>query len=498
LKSGFPIKVAFKKRSIMDTSLGGRDPFDEGLQRIETRMTYPKYAPHQSYDSELTAPGPPGRPLVGNLFDFSQDRMHQFVQLRNAYGDVVRLKVGPRVLHLVSHPDLIKYVLQDNNRNYTKGRGLEKARPLLGRGLLTSEGEFWRRQRRMIQPAFHRRRIEQFVSLMLEEIESVLARWEPISLQGRSFDVATEMMRLTLSVVTRTLFSAGLSSDETQVVSQALPFLLRETDRRIASLTSLRESLPLPVNRKYAHELERLDRIVYRLIEQRRKSPQEESDLLGMLMSAVDEGSVSGMDDQQLRDEVMTLFLAGHETTANNLTWTFYLLSSNPAVRQALEAELEKVLAGRPPALEDVPKLVYTRQVLDESLRLYPPAWAFGRQAIQDDQIGGYHIPAGTQLIISPYVVHRHPEFWENPEGFDPERFNPEVAQGRPHYSFIPFGGGPRLCIGRDFALMESTLALARISQRYRLDLVPGFEVQPETAITLRPKAGLRMILHAR
>ena len=326
----------------------------------------------------------------------------------------------------------------------------------------------------------------------------MLARWEPISLQGRSLDVATEMMRLTLSVVTRTLFSAGLSSDETQVVSQALPFLLRETDRRIASLTSLRESLPLPVNRKYAHELERLDRIVYRLIEQRRRSPQEESDLLGMLMSAVDEGSVSGMDDQQLRDEVMTLFLAGHETTANNLAWTFYLLSSNPAVRQALEAELEKVLAARPPALEDVSRLVYTRQVLDESLRLYPPAWAFGRQPIQDDQIGGYHIPAGTQVIISPYVVHRHPEFWENPEGFDPERFNPEVAQGRPHYSFIPFGGGPRLCIGRDFALMESTMALARISQRYRLDLVPGFEVQPETAITLRPKTGLRMTLSAR
>jgi cytochrome P450 len=461
-------------------------------------MAYSKYAPDQGSEAELTAPGPPGRPLVGNLFDFSQDRMHLFVQLRNQYGDVVRLQVGPRELHLISHPDLVKYVLQDNNHNYTKGRGLEKARPLLGRGLLTSEGEFWRRQRRLIQPAFHRRKIEQFASVMREEIESLLEPWERVSLQGYAIDVAAQMMRLTLNVVTRTLFSSGLSTQETQVVSQSLPFLLRETDRRISSLSGLREKLPLPVTRRYQRDLEHLDQVVYRLIEDRRKDPQEKGDLLDMLMSAMDEDSTSGMDDQQLRDELMTLFLAGHETTANNLTWTFYLLSSNPGVRQKLEAELERVLAGRLPGAEDVSNLVYTRQVLDESLRLYPPAWAFGRQTIRADRIGGYHISAGTQLIISPYVVHRHPAFWQNPEGFYPERFNAENEQGRPRYSFIPFGGGPRLCIGRDFAVMESTLALASIAQRYRLNLEPGFVVQPETAITLRPKTGLRMTLQAR
>jgi cytochrome P450 len=467
-------------------------------------MKYSRYRPHQTEETPLIAPGPAGNLMFGNLYGIQEDRLHAFMQLRRDYGDVVRLNIGPRILHLVSHPDLVEYILQDNNKNYTKGRGLEKAKPLLGEGLLTSEGEFWRRQRRLAQPAFHRKKISGFVSTMTQAAAQMLARWDERPDKTEPLNIAGEMMRLTLDVVSRTLFSTGLQPGETESVADALPFILRETTRRLSSPFGLREHMPIQANRQFQEDLQALNKIVFRIINERRKAAEAggqenlPEDLLGMLMFSRDDETGEVMSDHQLRDEVMTIFLAGHETTANNLAWTFYLLSKNPDVRARLQEEVDRVLGGRQPDLEDIQNLVYTRQILDESLRLFPPAWAIGRQAIEADQVGGYLIPPGSGIVISTYVVHRHPEFWENPEGFDPDRFESQRVHERPHYAYIPFGGGPRLCIGNNFALQESTLVLAMVTQRYALDLVPGHPVVPETAITLRPRYGIQMTLHPR
>lgn len=467
-------------------------------------MKYSYYHPHQTEEAPLIAPGPVGNFIFGNLYGIQDDRLHAFMQLRQDYGDVVRLRIGTRTIHLVSHPDLIEYVLQDNNRNYTKGRGLEKAKPLLGNGLLTSEGEFWRRQRRLAQPAFHRKKIAGFVETMTQATARMLSRWDEHLDKTEPLNIAGEMMRLTLDVVSRTLFSTGLKPGETESVANALPFILRETTRRLSSPLGLREYLPIQANQQFQVNLAALNQIVYRIIDERRRVVEAGSqddlpeDLLSMLMFARDEETGERMNDRQLRDEVMTIFLAGHETTANNLAWTFYLLSKHPQIRAQLQEEIDRLLGGRTPVLEDIPNLVYTRQILDESLRMFPPAWAIGRQAIQEDQVGGYRIPDGSGIVISSYVVHRHPEFWENPEGFDPSRFEPQKVHERPHYAYIPFGGGPRLCIGNNFALQESTLVLAMVTQRYGLDLVPDHSVVAETAITLRPRYGIQMFLNPR
>jgi cytochrome P450 len=460
---------------------------------------YSKYAPHQTDEAPLIAPGPPGTLVFGNALLLQKDRPNVFLAMRNQYGDVVRFAVGSRVIHLVSHPDLAKYVFQDNNRNYLKGRGLEKIKPLLGEGLLTSEGEFWRRQRRLMQPAFHRQKINAFLPVMAENTYRMFERWRALLESGTtSLNVAAEMMRLTLEVVSRTLFSTGLSSQEMDAVAEAMPIVLREANRRTTSILDLREKLPTPAKRQFQHEIEALDAIVYRIIDNRRRSGEERPDLLGMLMAAQDEESGEQMSDRQLRDEVMTIFLAGHETTANNLSWTLYLLSLHPQVREKLQQEVDQVLGADAPTLEDVPRLVYTRQVIDEALRLYPPAWAVARQTVEADQIGGYLIPAGSNVIISPYVIHRHPDFWVNPQGFDPGRFEPQAVQARPHYAYIPFGGGPRQCIGNNFALLEGTLILAMLTRQFELDLVPGYPVVPETSITLRPTQGIHMTLRSR
>jgi cytochrome P450 len=460
---------------------------------------YLKYAPHQTDEAPPIAPGPPNMLGLGSTLRLRNNRLNAFLALRNQYGDVVRFQVGKRIIHLISHPDLAKYVLQDNNHNYVKGRGLEKAKSFLGEGLLTSEGEFWRRQRRLMQPAFHRQKINAFLPLMVESTNRMLERWCALQASGTTtLEVAGEMMRLTLEVVSRTLFSTGLTPQEMDAVAEAMPIVLREANLRITSMLDLREKLPIPANRQYRREIEALDSIVYRIIEGRRRSAEDKPDLLGMLMAAQDEDSGEQMTDRQLRDEVMTIFLAGHETTANNLAWTLYLLSGHPGERSRVQQEVDQILSGAAPNLEDIPRLVYTRQVLDESLRLYPPAWAFGRKAIEADQIGGYSIPAGTDVIISPYVIHRHPDFWVNPQGFDPERFTQQASQGRPHYAFLPFGGGPRQCIGNNFALLEGTLILAMLTQKFELNLVPGYLVEPETTITLRPRHGIHMSLHYR
>ena len=347
-----------------------------------------------------------------------------------------------------------------------------------------------------MQPAFHRKQLATFGRLMTTATESMLERWQNAGASKQSLDVAEEMMRLTLRIVGQALFSIDLS-DETDTVGQAFTALMTPLmDYIYHPVPPL--GFPTPRNRRIQHYIRTLDEVVQVIITEHRRSGADKDDLLSMLLAARDEETGEGMNDRQVRDEVMTLLLAGHETTSNALSWAWYLLSQHPDAESCLHTELEQVLGGRTPTVEDLPRLTYTRMVLEETLRLYPPAVGFNRKAMADDEVGGYFVPAGTLIWLSPYMTHRHPDFWENPEVFDPERFSPERSAGRLHFAHFPFGGGPRLCIGNNFAMMEAQLVMATIAQCYSLRMVPGHQVEPEALLTLRPRHGLPMTLHER
>jgi cytochrome P450 len=432
------------------------------------------------------APGPRGHPVLGSLPAVRRDPLKVFLESFRDYGDVVRFRFGPMIGHLVSSPAGANHILAENNKNYGKQtRGYESLRYVLGNGLLTSEGDFWKRQRRIAQPAFHRQRIGGFAQAMVRAASEAAARFE--SQRGQVIDVADEMMRLTLRIVGETLLGHDPSENASEV-SSALSFLLAMVNQRTSRVIFFgRPILPTPENFRIRRSLATLDAIVHRIIAERRERPGD--DLLSMLMEATDESTGEKMDDRQLRDEAMTILLAGHETTANALTWTWLLLSRYPAALRELRQELSDVLGGRPPILEDLPRLRFTKMVIEESMRLYPPAWIIARSVAETDEIGGYQIPAGSIVFVSPYVVHRHPKFWQDPEGFDPRRFENEKPRG----AYFPFGGGPRMCIGNGFATMEAELVLATIAQRVRFELQPGHPVVPDPSITLRPRHGMKM-----
>jgi cytochrome P450 len=414
------------------------------------------------------------------------------------YGDVIRLRLGTRPAHAVFHPDHVRWVLQENHKNYTKQTpGYATLKLFMGNGLLTSDGDFWRRQRRIAQPAFHRERLAGLGAMMALAADEAAARIHGLAKSGRPFDVAAEMMRITLRIVGETLFGVNLSA-EAAVVQKAIRFLQEDANRRTSSVFTIPLRFPTPKNRELVSARATLDAILWKVVSERRRAGIHAADLLGMLMDARDEETGESMSDEQLRDEVMTMFLAGHESTANALTWTWYLLSLHPAVERTLQEELAGVLGGRTPAVEDLPKLAYCKAVLQESMRLYPPAWSVGRAPIEDDRIGGYSIPSGHVVIIVPYATHRHPGVWENPEGFEPGRFLGESGQERARSAYFPFGAGPRVCIGSGFAMMEAQLVLATIAQRVRLDLVPGHPIELEPLITLRPRFGMKMTAHER
>lgn len=417
-----------------------------------------------------------------------------FQNLAEKYGDISYFKLGPQEAFFLNHPDLIKDVLVTNNQNFMKGLALQRAKRMLGEGLLTSEGEFHRRQRRLAQPAFHRARTRAYATVMTEYGAQMRASWR----DGTTLDISEEMMRLTLAIVGKTLFDADVESDAPEV-GEAMSVVMDLFNTITIPFFELLQKLPLPQLRRFDSARAKLDAIIFRMIEERRRSGKDRGDLLSMLLLAQDEEGDGGrMTDAQLRDEAMTIFLAGHETTANALTWTWYLLSQSPEVETKLHEEIDQVLGGRLPTAEDVARLRYTEMVLAESMRLYPPAWAIGRMALHDCEIGGYVVRRRSLVLLSQYVMHRDARYFSNPLRFDPERWTPEARESRPQFSYFPFGGGPRRCIGESFAGMEGILLLATLAQQWQMRLAPNHVVALRPVITLRPKHGMRMTVQQR
>ena len=438
-------------------------------------------------------PGPKNPPILGQYATFRKDPPGFLMRLAREYGDVSYYRIGPANVYQFAHPDLIRDVLVTNQHSFIKSRVLQRAKVLLGEGLLTSEAPLHTRQRRLVQPAFHRQRLTGYAETMIEYAVRTRDRWQ----DGQTFDVAVEMMRLTLAVVAKTLFSADVE-EEAAAIGESLAAVLRLFDLVIMPFSRVIERLPIPSVRRFEQGRKRLDEIIYRIIDERRRSQEDCGDLLSMLLLAEDEDGTGGMSNRQIRDEALTLFLAGHETTANALTWTWYLLSQNSDIEARFHSELDSVLGGRTPTAGDFEKLRYTEAVIAESLRLYPPAWGIGRMAVKNYEAGGYMIEPGDIILMSPYVVHRDPRWYRDPERFDPDRWTPEQRAARPKFAYFPFGGGARVCIGEHFAWMEAVLLLATLGQRWRLRLKAGHRVDYRALITLRPKYGMRMMVHER
>lgn len=415
------------------------------------------------------------------------------------------LQSGKKIYHLplrvfdvyiLNQPASIQHVLLDNHRNYSKDTfQYNLLASITGNGLLTSDGDFWLRQRRLAQPAFHRKKILTFSDIITGATQSMLEGWEDIRSRGELVDIDAEMMRLTLEIVGKALFSVDLRV-EAQTLTQSVLAALDHLVFRSRNPFSLPNPIPTRRNREFQAALNRLNQAVEGIIQARRQTAAqmgEAGDLLALLMNARDPDSGESMDDAQLRDEIITLLIAGHETVASALTWTWYLLAQNPDSGARLRSELVHQLGGRMPCADDLPNLPYTQLVFEEALRLYPPAWIITRKALNEDEIGGEKVKPGSLIVISPFTIHRHPDFWDFPEKFQPERFAADRPAGRPRFAYIPFGGGPRLCIGDSFARVEAQLVLAATAQRYRLHLEPGASVEAEPMVTLRPKNGLKM-----
>jgi cytochrome P450 len=435
-----------------------------------------------------------GLPLVGSIPDLMKDPFGFLAQARETHGDIYRLNLGLTNVVMLNHPAQIQQVFVDNAQNYRKGGAMWDAiRVLLGNGLVVSEGDFWRRQRRMMQPQFHRQRLAGLTDLMVSAINESLDSWETQETEN-AFDLAPAFNNLTMKVITRTLFGMGLNAGAMDEVSEAVTYAVDYILKAVA-LNALPAWMPAPGRRQYQKAIATIDRQVYGIIASARQKAGAENYLLEMLLDSVDAETGEGMTDQQLRDEVTTLFLAGYETTSLTLSWAFDYLVHHPGMMQKIQAEVDSVLGNRPPTFEDLPKLTYTRMVLQETLRLRPSAWQVMRTAIDDDEIDGYPIPAGTNLVALIYMCHHHPAEWPNPEEFDPERFSPENSERRHKLAWMPFGAGKRMCIGKDFALMEGQLALAMTAQRYQMMPTVEPQARPQLSATLRPEGGVKVKL---
>jgi cytochrome P450 len=443
--------------------------------------------------TRLAPPGPKFGLIRSLVYRPGRDPLAFFTDLARTYGDVVSYRMGGEQLFFVNDPQIIKDILVTHARHFIKGRGLQRTKPLLGEGLLTSEGAVHLRQRRMMQPAFHRDRIAAYGETMVEYAGQMRQGWT----DGATIDAAREMNRLTLSVVGRTLFDADVESQAADV-GEALTDVLESFWTMMLPFADVLERLPVPHLRRARRSRARLDAMIYRMIAQRRASGRDHGDLLSMLLHAQDEDDGGVMTDRQVRDEAMTIFLAGHETTANALMWTWYLLSGAPDVEARLHEEIDRVLQGRLPTMEDLRSLRYTERLVTEAMRLYPPAWIIGRRAVADVPLNGYVARAGSICVMSQYVMHRDARYYADPERFDPDRWTPEFRAVLPKFAYFPFGGGPRQCIGESFAWMELVLIVSTLAQRWRLRLVPGHPVVPQPLVTLRAKYGMKMTVERR
>ncbi|KRV49940.1 hypothetical protein AQ490_17915 [Wenjunlia vitaminophila] len=448
------------------------------------------------------APGPGRVESLRVLAALGRDPLAVGIDLYRRYGDLVRVPL-PRghELYLLCHPAHAEHVFVARQDNYVKAATYRPLKVFLGEGLVTSDGELWERQRRLIQPLFSYRRVAAFQPVMVSNVRRTLEQWERLR-PGAVVDVSEAMSLLTLNIVGETLFGSDLSGPGARVS----PSVTRMQDFAVTAMRNpLLLSSPMlglrttPGYRAWAAAVRAVNEVVEQVVAQRRANPRQDGprDLLDALLEARYEDG-SGISDQQLRDEIMTFLMAGHETSATALTWTLYLLSANPAARERLEEEVDSVLAGRVPEPDDLDKLVWTKAVISESMRLYPPFWTLERDALNDDEIDGVRIPAGSTVAVPPYLVHRHPSAWDNPEGFSPERFLPGRGAGRHRHAFIPFGGGRRGCVGNVFALIETALTVAMIAQRFRLDMAAGGVPRLQPTVTLRPLGGLRMVLRHR
>ena len=442
------------------------------------------------------APGPRGRLFSGSIPEMRAGAPQFFLDLVKSYGSVVSFKLGPNNCILVTTPEAARHVLMDNAKNYSKGtRGFKKLQIVMGQGLVTSDGEFWKRQRRMIQPAFHRKQIAKFSVMMHQATEALFEELEEVADQNIAIDVSDLMMRVTMRIVSETLFGEGVEED-VETVGEAVSAVQEEVNRRILSLVDFPLWVPTPANRRLNNAKRALNQVVNRFIEARRREPGD--DLLSSLLAMVDDETRDPMLDQQLRDEVMTLYLAGHETTSHALTWTFFLLSRYPGVDEVLGDEARAFFGRGAFSFERLGELRKTEAILRESMRIFPPVWGFSRLAEASDMIDGFNIPKGAMVFVSPWVLHRNPHLYPNPEGFEPERFAGELMQTLPKCAYMPFGAGARQCIGAAFAMMEAKVVLATLAQRYRFFLEMGHRVQGDAVITYRPLHGMKMTVHRR
>lgn len=443
--------------------------------------------------SAKRAPGPRGHRLLGNLPELLADPLGLVGKATAKHGDIVRFRLGPQVTHLLNHPDHVAHVMQRRRENYDKRtRSSRHIKQVCGESLLTSNGEFWQRQRKLMQPAFHRDSVAGFAVSMGQACEDMFDRWRAYRGAGE-VDLSQQMTRLTFNIVARSLFSADLDRRVADI-APSMRILLEKTFHRVQQLLPFPGWVPTRENRQFSAALAEVDEVVYQIIKDRRQKPGDrgQRDLLNMLLSVRDPESGEGLSLEQIRNEIITLLIAGHETTANALTWTFHLLSRHPEIQQSVRDEAVSVLDGRCPGLEDIGSLELTTQVVRESMRLYPPIWIMERRAMAEDEIGGYSIPAKSSVVICPWTLHRHPDFWENPDEFQPSRFD-----GSPTPAYFPFGAGPRFCIGSEFAMLEARIILTMVLQRYCIKPVPGAAIEPFPGITFPPRHGLPLTLES-
>lgn len=442
-------------------------------------------------DRRPLPPGPDGGYVFEHVLPFLRDPLASIDQLGERFGDTAMVRFGPYRFIFVSNPEAVHHVLVSNHKNYVKSRSYEGLRLVMGNGLVTSEGAFWKRQRKLSQPAFHRQRLEGLAQTMAACVERTAARWQQLaSSRPAKLDLHEEMMRLTLGIVGQTLFGIDLT-DESNRLGPAISTLLHHANEYAESIVRVPLWMPTPANIRFRRAKAILDETVHRIIAERRAHGRDEGDLLSMLMGATDESGSDRMTDAQLRDEVMTLFLAGHETIATAMSWTFLLLSQHPEVVARMRAEITDTLGDAPVTFATLPQLEYTGWVINESMRVYPPVWIVERQALAPDEVGGYRIPQGAIVAVAPWALHRSPALWREPERFDPERFSPKRSEGRKKYAYLPFGGGPRVCIGNHFALMEAKIIVATLIRGFDVDVQHVPPPTPDPRVTLRPKSGM-------